>query len=185
MAPKLTPKQRRFVQELMVDENAKQAAIRAGYSPVGAETRGPYLARQAHIKAAIDVARKELAERMVLRQDQVLAELKCIIYADPRKAFDADGNPLPIHQLPEELARALAATEVRVESVPGETLDDGHETKARAVAAVKKLVFASKVKGLELAMKHLGMLDKKKDEGDGEGVTVNINLEGKGSGHAQ
>lgn len=181
---KLTPKQRRFVQELMVDENAKQAAIRAGYSPAHAEQSGPRLARTPHVKAAIGEARKEVAERMALRQDQVIAELKRIIFADPRKAFDAEGNPIPVHELPEDVARAIAATEVRVVDVPGETLDDGHEVKARAVASVKKWKWWDKTKGLELAMRHLGMLDKKKDgEGDGEGVTVNINVAGEGPSH--
>ena len=47
----LTPKQRRFVHEYCVDEDATQAAVRAGYSPdtdgvIGCENlKKPYLAR--------------------------------------------------------------------------------------------------------------------------------------------
>ena len=53
----LTPKQRRFVNEYCVDENATQAAIRAGYSQNGAGVTGHELLKNPKIKEAI-------AERM-------------------------------------------------------------------------------------------------------------------------
>ncbi|HET9554328.1 MAG TPA: terminase small subunit [Anaeromyxobacteraceae bacterium] len=180
----LTPKQRKFVQELMVDENARQAAIRAGYSPKSAEVNGPRLCRQPSVRAAIEAARLEAAQRTQLRQEEVIAELKRIIFADPRKAFDAEGNPIPIHELPEDVARAIAATKVRVEDVPGQTLDDGAEVKARAVASVKEWKWWDKTKGLELAMRHLGLLrDKVEHSGkDGEPLEVRVTLVREGEG---
>lgn len=197
MSKELTPKQKRFVRELMVDENAKQAAIRAGYSPKSAEVNGCRLAnRVPHVKAAIEKARTELAQRTHLRQEDVIAELKRVMFADPRKAFDGEGNPIPIHQLPEDVAHAIASTEVRVEDIPGRELDDGAEVKARAVASVKKWKWWDKTRALELGMRHLGMLtDKVQRVGsdgkpiDDESIEVTINVVGApaapgGSSHA-
>ena len=65
----LTPKQERFVQEYLIDLNATQAAIRAGYSVKTAYSQGERLLRNAEIKAAIEKARLKLsirAERTVL-----------------------------------------------------------------------------------------------------------------------
>lgn len=187
MASRLTPKQKRFVAELMVDENATQAAIRAGYSPKSAEVNGPRLCRNRRVKEAIDAARLELAKRTQLRQEDVIAELKRVAFADPRQAFDGDGNPIPIHKLPEDVARAIAGTEVRVEDVPGRVLDDGGEVKARAVASVKKWKWWDKPKALELAMRHLGMLRDKVEHAGKDGgpvrVTINVGADGDGDAH--
>jgi phage terminase small subunit len=183
--PKLTPKQARFVRELMVDENAKQAAIRAGYSPHCAETNGPRLCRQPAIRAAIEAARKEVAGRTELRQEEVIAELKRVAFSQPKRLLDKDGKPIPIHLLPDADAAAVASFEVEVEETPQRRTDDGLDIPARARASVKKWKLWDKPKALELAMKHLGMLDKKSEDGDGEGVQVNINLvaETKERGH--
>jgi phage terminase small subunit len=55
----LTPKQARFVEEYLVDLNAKQAAIRAGYSPKTAEVQGCRLLRNVQVAAAIQRAQAE------------------------------------------------------------------------------------------------------------------------------
>lgn len=56
----MTPKQERFVQEYMVDLNATQAAIRAGYSSKGAEVQGAKLLRNAKVQTAIEKAKEDL-----------------------------------------------------------------------------------------------------------------------------
>jgi hypothetical protein len=58
----LTPKQARFVEEYLVDLNAKQAAIRAGYSPKTAEVQGCRLLRNVQVAAAIQRAQAERCE---------------------------------------------------------------------------------------------------------------------------
>ena len=57
---KLTLKQQTFVDEYLVDLNATQAAIRAGYSVKDADKIGTKLLRNTRIEAAID---KAMAER--------------------------------------------------------------------------------------------------------------------------
>ena len=60
----ITPKQQRFVDEYLIDLNATQAAIRAGYSPKTANRKGNRLLSKVDIQQAIEQAKAE-AEAMV------------------------------------------------------------------------------------------------------------------------
>ena len=84
----LTPKQERFVQEYLVDLNATQAAIRAGYK--NAEI-GRQLITKNNVSAAIQEAKRKRSERTEISQDYVLMELKEI--AD-QEASDAAASEL-------------------------------------------------------------------------------------------
>lgn len=59
----MTPKQAAFVAEYLVDKNATQAAIRAGYSKKTAASQGERLLRNVEIRAAIDAAMQERTEQ--------------------------------------------------------------------------------------------------------------------------
>lgn len=69
---KLTPKQQRFVDEYLIDLNATQAAIRAGYSPKSAGRFAQELLLKTHIAEAIRDAQAERSERTKITQDDVL-----------------------------------------------------------------------------------------------------------------
>ena len=69
---KLTPKQQRFVDEYLIDLNATQAAIRAGYSPKSAGRFAQELLLKTHIAQAIEQAKAERSERTKITQDDVL-----------------------------------------------------------------------------------------------------------------
>lgn len=69
---KLTPKQQRFVDEYLIDLNATQAAIRAGYSPKTANEMGAENLAKPSIKQAIEQAKAERSERTKITQDDVL-----------------------------------------------------------------------------------------------------------------
>ena len=71
----LTPKQRRFVDEYLVDLNATQAAIRAGYSARTANEQGPRLLVNVGIATAIQTAQEARSQRLRLTQDDVLRGL--------------------------------------------------------------------------------------------------------------
>lgn len=81
----LTAKQRRFVEEYLIDLNATQAAIRAGYSPKRADAIGYENLRKPEIHAAIEAAQAERSKRTEITQDMVLRELAKIGFADIRK----------------------------------------------------------------------------------------------------
>lgn len=80
----LTPKQRRFVDEYLIDLNATQAAIRTGYSPKTAMQQGHRLLMKAEIAEAVSAAQKARAQRTEVTQDMVMRELAKIGFADIR-----------------------------------------------------------------------------------------------------
>ncbi len=71
-----TPKQARFVEEYLVDLNATQAAIRAGYSKKTAEQQGARLFRNVKVAAVIQEAQEARSERTGITQDAVIQGLK-------------------------------------------------------------------------------------------------------------
>ena len=70
-----TTKQQRFVDEYLIDFNATQAAIRAGYSQDTAKQQGSRLLTNVDVRAAIDTAIRERSSRALLSQDAVLCGL--------------------------------------------------------------------------------------------------------------
>ena len=91
----LTAQQQRFVEEYLIDLNATQAAIRAGYSAKTAEQQGSRLLRNVKVAQAIEaaqVARLKRTEvdadwvlrRLVAEADADLADLyDCLLYTSP------------------------------------------------------------------------------------------------------
>ena len=73
--PKLTDKQTAFVREYLVDLNATQAAIRAGYSERTASRIGPQLLGKTCVREAIEKAQAKRARRVEVTQDYVLSNL--------------------------------------------------------------------------------------------------------------
>ena len=72
----LTAKQARFVEEYLIDLNATQAAIRAGYSARNADKIGPELLGKTRVAAAIQDAKETRSERTGITQDEVIQGLK-------------------------------------------------------------------------------------------------------------
>lgn len=139
-ASSLTPRQERFCQEYLVDLNGTQAAIRAGYSATGANVTGVRLLSNPTVAARIADGKERQAERLEVRADTVLRELLRIATADLSQAFDEGGNLLSIHQMPEDVRRAIASVKVRTD-------DDG--------SLVREVKLWDKPKSLELLGKHL------------------------------
>jgi phage terminase small subunit len=137
----LSPKERRFVSEYLKDQNAKQAAIRAGYSKKTAETQGPRLSRKVQVRAAIDAKLKEVEDRSILTAEQVRLAVYRLLTFDPRKAFNTDGTMKSAHEIPDDVALALAGIEVD-----------------ESAGEVKKIRFTDRTRAAELAARILGML---------------------------
>tara|TARA_R100000789_G_scaffold21676_2_gene24505 strand:- start:589 stop:1002 length:414 start_codon:yes stop_codon:yes gene_type:complete len=91
---KLTPKQCRFVDEYLVDLNATQAAIRAGYSEKTAREQGARLLSKVHIQAAIQVGQSAAQKRTRRTMDDVLADLRAVAQDAMQKIPDKEGNLL-------------------------------------------------------------------------------------------
>lgn len=84
----LSPKQQRFVDEYCVDQNATQAALRAGYSEKTAYSQGQRLLKKVEIAAAIAERQGQHAERCNVTVDTLTAELD-----EARELARKEGQP--------------------------------------------------------------------------------------------
>jgi phytoene dehydrogenase-like protein len=89
----MTPKQRRFVAEYLVDLNATQAALRAGYSPRTAPPQGSRLLKNVDVQAAIATQQAQQLEAVEVRIEDVLRDLKAIAHTDPHVLSEQSGVP--------------------------------------------------------------------------------------------
>ena len=88
----LTPKQRRFVNEYCVDENATQAYIRAGYSQEGAGPSAHALLKNTKVKEAIAERMADVAVAASITPEMVLREWAKIAFADPNELVNVRRN---------------------------------------------------------------------------------------------
>ena len=88
--PKLTPKQARFVHEYLVDLNATQAVIRAGYNmtPAAARTQGARLLANANIQEAIQEARDAREKATQYDANWIMAQIAKIAEDETQAARD-------------------------------------------------------------------------------------------------
>lgn len=152
----LTPKQQRFVEEYLIDLNATQAAIRAGYSAKTAAVIGAENLIKPYIQKAIQEARNKLTERTEITQDYVLTNIKKVIERcmQQEAVLARDGSPLLIEGPEGDL-------------VP---LFEFKETGA--------------LKGLELLGKHLGMFKDKIELTGKDGSSLGIKVVFEDDGEA-
>jgi phage terminase small subunit len=147
---KLTDKQAQFVEEYLIDLNATQAAIRAGYSAKTAYSAGERLLRDVEIQKRLTKRAQDRAARTEITQDRVLKELGRLAFLDIRKAFDADGQLKAIHDLDDDTAAAISGIEVS-EITSGENV----------IGSLKKIKLSDKKGSLELLGRHLQMWNDK------------------------
>jgi phage terminase small subunit len=79
--PKLTEKQKRFCEEYLIDLNATQSAIRAGYSPKTAYRIGAELLQKTSVAEYLKTLREEQSKRTGITADEVLIELRNVAFA--------------------------------------------------------------------------------------------------------
>lgn len=164
----MSDRDKRFVDEYMVDFDAKNAAIRAGYSPKTAKDASAWVdtdhPKKPAVREEIDRRMAQMSRRTGISEKRILDELARIAFADITDVVDADGKLL------EDIDRADSAAimSVRVKS--------GDEFEEREVRMYDK------IRALELLGKRYGMfadkvkldgpvpviIDDVQDEGDGE-----------------
>ncbi len=103
---KLTARQERFVAEYLIDLNATQAAIRAGYAKKSADVEGSRLLVNAKVAEAVAAAQAERSERTEITQDYVLTSIMETM--EQRKGTGEHSNPNAVLKGAELLGRHLA-----------------------------------------------------------------------------
>lgn len=141
----MTKKQKIFVEEYLIDLNATQAAIRAGYSPDTAYSIGQENLKKPEIKARIDKAIAERSRRTGVSADRVVIELAKIAFVNAVDVIDDKTATIKDNASPDDTAA--------IQSVKVKTFgEDGLE---------REIKMADKLKALELLGKHLGMFKDK------------------------
>ncbi|GKH35087.1 terminase small subunit [Hungatella hathewayi] len=141
----MTKKQKLFVEEYLIDLNATQAAIRAGYSPDTAKEIGCENLTKPNIRACIDREMAERSKRTGVNADRVVQELAKIAFVNAVDVIDPETATVKEDALPEDTAA--------IQSVKVKTFgDDGLE---------REIKMADKLKALELLGKHMGMFKDK------------------------
>lgn len=160
----LNDKQRRFVEEYLVDLNATQAAIRAGYSERSAGQMGDVLLKKHEIAEAVAEAQAARARRTRVDADWVLQRLADEAEADLADLYTEDGALKPVHQWPliwrKGLVAGVEAEELRADGV--------------VMGMVRKLKLSDRVKRLELIGKHVGV-QAFREQVEHKGL-ININI---------
>lgn len=145
----LTVKQRMFVEEYLIDLNATQAAIRAGYSAKTADQQGSRMLANVKVQQVIAQRMAERSKRTGANQDRVVLELSKIAFLKMTDVVDRNGA---IKQDASEDDLAC------IESIKYKESDNEYGGSVE-----REVKVASKLKALELLGKHLGMWNDKLD----------------------
>ena len=171
---KLTAKQIRFVDEYMVDFNATQAAIRAGYKAKTAHVIGAENLRKPKIAEEIARRQKDLQRRTEVTQERVVKELARIAFA----------NIADYIHVETQTRTKDDGTEVTYQTVMFSETQELSADQRAALAVVKQSVngfelkLHDKIKALELLGRHIGMFNDKLSLSGTDGGPLTFRWEG-------
>lgn len=144
----MTNKQKRFCEEYLIDLNATQAAIRAGYSSESAYAIGSENMKKPQIRARIDKAIAEQSKRTGINADRVVRELARIALLNPKNVVNFKDATVLENASDDDLA---AVASVRVKIIP----------TADGLGVEREIKLHDKLKALEQLGRHLGMFTDK------------------------
>lgn len=145
----MTPKQERFCEEYLIDLNATQAAIRAGYSVDTAKEIGCQNLTKVNIQEKIQSLRKQLSENTQITSEMVIAELAKIGFSNVQDFVNGGNSILELKHLERHKVAAVSAVETIIK-------EDG--------TILSKIKFHDKVTALEKLGRHLGIFEKDNEQ---------------------
>ncbi len=145
----LTKKQRLFVDEYLIDLNATQAAIRAGYSTRRAAEIGYQLLQRPEVAQAIQAAMAERSKRTEVSADYVVRRLREIDEMDVLDILEDDGSFRSIRDWPRAWRQFLSGIEIA-------ELFEGRGDDRRIAGVLRKVKWPDKLRNLELLSRHVG-----------------------------
>lgn len=165
----LNIRQRKFVEEYLIDYHATNAYIRAGYRTVAnvtARVNASRLLSHPHIKAAVRKAESELLEQVRIRQHEIFSELRNVALSNiDNYIVDEEGAVTLKEGVDKTALRAIASIH---KTTVQRASEDGIVTTHNV-----KISLWSKVEGLRIAAQTQKMLtDKVEQTGDGGGPVI-------------
>ncbi len=178
---KLTFKQSRFVDEYLIDFNATQSAIRAGYSPRSAEIAGFQNIRKYKIIEAIQKRRNELKISSGITPEWVLDNYKKLVDYDLDEIYDDEGILKPLSEISKNAKYGINGFK-NMKNVTTKKTAKGTESFSETI--VQDLKFSDKKPALDSISRCLGMFAKdneQKNRPGGSSVaivgqTIQVNL---------
>lgn len=161
----LNVQERAFVAEYLVDENATQAALRAGYSPSYAKTASQVLLKRPSIIAAIENSRAQRLVRTQIKSDDVLLEMSLLAQSSiEHYVIDDDGEVTLAPGAPAGAMKAIQSIKKRT-SVRRDPKSDSVTTTVEV-----ELKLWDKPTPLKLMGRHAGLFpDRMEHTGKGGG----------------
>ena len=150
MGKKITAKMERFCKEYLVDHNATQAAIRAGYSKNTAKEIASENLSKLNIQERIAQLTKPITKKLELTAEKVLTEISHLAFSNIKPFIDEGGNIVPIHKLKDSDAAAISSLDV-------DEITAGMGKAKVSIGTSKKMKFHNKLKALELLGSHLSL----------------------------
>ncbi|WP_428067379.1 terminase small subunit [Chryseobacterium gambrini] len=163
---KLTDKQERFCREYIIDLNATQAAIRAGYSKKVAGSIGFENLKKPEIEKYILSLREKKSAELDFSFERLANELAKVAFGDVKNYFDGNGRLIDINELESAVSASIKGVTVQQEKIKtmGEVIIE---------SSVKKVESYDKLKAIELLGKMFGHFSKDNEQKKGESqVTV-------------
>ena len=145
---RLTHKQQRFIEEYLIDLNATQAAIRAGYSPNAAAEIASENLTKPNIQAEVSKAIAERSKRTGINADRVLQELAKVGFVNITDVINMDAATIKGESNRDDTA---AIQSIKVKTIP---TDEGDIVE-------REVRLNDKMKALELMGRHLGLFNDK------------------------
>lgn len=157
---KLTAKQELFCKEYIIDKNAKQSAIRAGYSKKTAHVTGTQILANPSIKKRIAKLMEPTIKKLDLTAEMVLGEMKSLAFSNIDDFFDDNGYLKQWSQITRDQKACLAQVDM-ILFTPTENDEDRLH-----ISQAGKLKFWDKVKSLNMLGNHLSLFQDKMDGDD-------------------
>ena len=136
----------RFVASYVTHLNGAQAVLDAGYTNKNPRRQATALLKRPRVREAIRAKQLAQVQAYDMNANAVKRELVAIAMVDPARCFDAQGRPLPIHEIPADVRAAVKS--VRVEVLPSGAMRSAID-------------FWNKVDALKLCAQHLALLAPK------------------------
>jgi phage terminase small subunit len=170
---KLTPRQERFVEEYIIDLNATQAAIRAGYAAKDADVQGPRLLGNVGVSRAVASLKAKRAAETGITAERVLAELALLAFSD-HTHFEVDGKGAVTlaKGAPAGAHRAVSSIKRKISSIGMGADADGDGPIVQAEVEIK---LWDKPGMLRLAGRHVGLFPDRMELTGKDGVPLESN----------
>jgi phage terminase small subunit len=157
----LSPKQKRFCDEYLVDGNGYRAAVRAKYSKKTARGQASRLLAKANVKDYLASKSQKIEQKLEISAERTLLEIARVAYTPVSAFYDKDGRLIPVHELGPDAAACIAGVEI-----------EEIKSRGKVIGTLKKIKRFDKNVPLGYLAKHFKLFT----DAPPAPVTINVGL---------